>query len=218
MCQHFNSCTYGGGKNRKADKHRGRPSGEVPKRVLEHAIQSAPDQLVPQDDPEPILFECATTTTEPRTQILDRPIQLVCGTIICLRCCVSWIQYHHPPLSCPCCYFQLDSAHIRPPPPLVLSLVEGVLVQCVRGCGIIVKLGQYQLHLNGACQSHYHQLANSPSKVTISEVLSKPSTSPATPAEVKVAEHLVRKIMDQSSGDAKGVFKIPRRGQVSKLI
>ena len=128
MCQHFNSCTYGGGKNRKADKHRGRPSGEVPKKVLEHAIQSAPDQLVPQDDPEPILFECATTTTEPLcpicTQILDRPIQLVCGTIICLRCCVSWIQYHHPPLSCPCCYFQLDSAHIRPPPPLVLSLVD----------------------------------------------------------------------------------------------
>ncbi len=191
--------------------------------MLEHAIKTAPDQLVPQDDPEPSLFGCTmgTTTTEPLcpicTQLLDRPIQLVCGTIICLKCCTSWIQFHHPPLSCPACYVQLDCDHIRPPPPLVLSLVEGVLVYCVRGCGKIVKLGQYQQHLKGACQSHYHQLANSPSKVTISEVLARPSTSPATPAEVKVAEHLVRKIMDQSSGDAKGVFKIPRRGQVSEL-
>ncbi len=130
---------------------------------------------------------------------------------------MSWIQFHHQPLSCPCCYLQLESEHIRPPPPLVVSPIEGLLVYCVRGCGKIVRVGQYQQHLKGACQNYYHQLADSPSKVTISEVLSRPSTSPATSSEVKVAEHLVRKIMDQSSGDSKGVFSIPRRGHVSKL-
>lgn len=199
-------------------KHPGRPSGEIPRTVLSHVNKIAPEPFLPPDDPEPSLYQC--TTTEPLcpicTQLLDRPIQLGCGTIICLRCCRSWIQFHSPPLSCPCCYeIRLDTTHIRPPPPLVVSLVEGLLVHCVRGCGKIVRVGQYQQHLKGACKSHYHQLVDSPSKMTITEVLSRPATSPATPAEVKVAEHLVRKIMDQSSSSESE--EIPRRGQVSKL-
>ena len=80
-----------------------------------------------------------------------------------------------------------------------------------------MQLSHYRDHLQGSCRSHYHQLVDSPSKATISEVLSRPSTSPATPAEVRVAGHLVQKIIDHSSGTEEGVFKIPRRGQVSQL-
>lgn len=215
------SYCHGGGKNRKVAKHPGRPSGETPKTVLSHVNTIVPEPFLPPDDPTPTLYQ--NTTTEPLCpiclQLLDGPLQLGCGNIICLRCCRSWIQLHHPPLSCPCCYKILDSEHVTLPPPLVLSLVEGVLVHCVKGCGKIVQVRQYQQHLKGACQTHYHQLADSPSKMTISEVLSRPSTSPATPAEVRVAEHLVKKIIDQSSGESsEGVFKIPRRGEVSKLL
>ena len=199
-------------------KHPGRPSGETPKTVLSHATKTAPTALVPLDDPDPRLHQ---HTTIPRcpicTQLLERPIELGCGTIICLGCCTNWIQFHHPPLSCPCCYLQLDSEHIRPPPPLIVTLLQGLLVHCMRGCGKIVQLGQYEEHLKGGCRSHYHQLADSPSKLTISEVLSRPSSSPATPAEVQVAGHLVRKIMNHSDGTSQGVIKIPQRGQVSKL-
>ena len=118
-----------------------------------YASKVAPKQFLPPDDPEPTLYH--NNTTEPLcpvcTKLLDRPIQLVCGTIICLECCRRWIQYHHPPLSCPCCYEKLDTGHIKPPPPLVVSLVEGLLVICVRGCRKILTLGQYQQHLKGAC-------------------------------------------------------------------
>lgn len=100
---------------------------------------------------------------------------------------------------------------------MVVTLLKGLLMYCVRGCGKIVQAGQYGEHLKGACKSHYNQLVDSPSKATISDVLSRPSTSPATPAELKVAGHLVRKIMDQDSGNSRGVLKIPQRGQVSKL-
>lgn len=74
------------------------------------------------------------------------------------------------------------------------------------------------MHLKGACQTHYHQLIDSPSSMTMSEVLSRPFTSPATPAEVRVAEHLVKIIMDHGTGESseERIFKIPRRGEVSK--
>lgn len=56
--------------------------------------------------------------------------------------------------------------------------------------------------------------------MTIQDVLAKPTTSPATPVEVRVAEHLVRRIMDQatsSSTNGQGVVKVRTRGQVSKI-
>ena len=165
------------------------------------------DSLLPLEDPEPRLYQ--STTTELLcpicTLLLDRPVQLECGTIICLQSC---IQFHHSPLSCPCCYVPLDSDHIRPPPPLVVTLVEALHVHCVRGCGKVVCLRQYQQQ---ACQGHFYTQADSPSKLTISEVLSRPSALPATSAEVNVAEHLVQKIMDQSSGDSK---HNPASGQI----
>lgn len=196
-------------------KHPGRPTGESLKSVLAHAIKTAPDPLLPLEDPEPRLYGTSNQPLCPIcTKLLDSPIELGCGTIICLSCCKSWIEFHQP-LSCPCCYFPvLDSEHIRPPPPLVTSFVEGLLVYCVRGCGKVVRVGQYQEHLKGACQQYYHQLVDSPSRLTIREVLSRPSSSPATPVEVKVAGHLVRKIMGENSSE---VFQIPQHGQASKL-
>jgi hypothetical protein len=200
-------------------KHPGRPLGETPRSILAHALTQHLIHyypLTPGSTSAPPQFLSTTVPECPIcTQLLDCPLELGCGTIICLGCCTSWIQFHHPPLSCPCCYDSLGSKHIRSPPPLVVTLLEGLLLYCVRGCGKIVRVGQYGEHLKGACHSHYHQLVDSPSKATLCDVLSRPSTSPATPAEVRVAGHLVRKILDQ--GDAKGVFNIPRRGKVSKL-
>ena len=90
-------------------------------------------------------------------------------------------------------------------------------MHCVRECGKIIRVCQYQQHLKGACQTHYHQLVDSPTKVTISEVLSRSSTSPATPTEARVAEHLIKKFIDKESPE--GFIKIPRqRGAVSKLF
>ena len=149
----------------KISTHPGRPAGEIPKTVLAHAVKTAPDPMIPVEDPAPNLYK--SSTTHPLcplcTELLDRPLQLGCGAINCLRCCSSWIQFHHPPLSCPCCYIKLDSEHVGPPPSLVLSLIEGLLVYCVRGCGKIVRVSNYQDHLKGSCRTHFHQNVNSPS-------------------------------------------------------
>ncbi len=56
----------------------------------------------------------------------------------------------------------------------------------------------YSMHLAGHCKV-YSENINSPSKVTLRQVLSKPSTSPATLAEVKATHQLVQ---GQSSASA----------------
>ena len=53
---------------------------------------------------------------------------------------------------------------------------------------------------------------NSLSRVTLRDVLSKPLSTPATPIERRVTEHLVQWLLDESPEE---VIKVPTRGQVS---
>ena len=175
----------------------------------------APESLFPPCFREPRVYTNTSTTTVPLcpvcTEVLDQPLQLECGSILCLNCVRNWILSHpHSCPPCPCCYntTQLDTTHIMPPPPLVMSVLEGILIYCGTGCGKVVRLGEYKDHLNEKCKTHY--CIDSP---TIDEVLSRPITTPATPAEMRVAEHLVKKIIDSS--ESKDIIQIPRRGNVS---
>ena len=142
--------------------------------------------------------------------ILNRPLQLPCGAVVCLTCCCKWIQYS-PTMSCPCCYSHtLQSSTTLQPPSLLTSLLEIVLVNCTKRCGKLVKIRQCREHLKANCKSHYDQLADSPSKMTIEDILAKPTTSPATPAEERASEHLIRRAVTST-----GVIKVRTRGQVS---
>ena len=55
--------------------------------------------------------------------------------------------------------------------------------------------------------------------MAISDVLARPTTAPATPTELRAAEHLVRRMMDQgtSSEESQGIVKVRTRGQVTNL-
>ena len=148
----------------------------------------------PQEDPAPQISNSDITASlccPICTNLLDRPVELACSSIVCLNCCRKWIQHHLcPSLVCPCCYSTFDSSHIRPPPALLVTL-EGLLVDCFKK---IVRIKNYKKHLQEQCRSHYtYQMIDLPSKMTISEVLSRPTNLPATPVEKKVAEHLVKK-------------------------
>ena len=50
--------------------------------------------------------------------LLDRPVELGCGSIVCLSSCTKWIHHRMcSSLLCPCCYSDtFDNMHIRPPP------------------------------------------------------------------------------------------------------
>lgn len=191
-----------------------------------HLQTMSPATFIPKEDPAPQYHDSQGSLAENLccpicTVILDRPLQLSCGAVVCLNCCCKWVQFA-PSLSCPCCYGDmLNSSTVQLPSSLLMNLLQDLLVNCKKGCGKVVRLVQYQQHLNANCRSHYDQLTDSPSKMTIKDVLAKPTTSPATPAEVRVAEHLVRRILDQDTAHStkgKGVLKVRTRGQVSKTI
>lgn len=227
VCEHFHSCGRGGGQNQRV-RHTGRaarPMGETCKGLIVHIKAIALPSLLPEEDPFPVCHDapdylaknlnCPICVT-----IYDSPIELSCGYTLCACCCCKWLQFAGSPM-CPGCYgpdFQnshiLCTSAINPPSSLLTSLLDGVLVTCRRSCGKLVTLGQYIHHLEANCRSHYSQATSSPSKMTVGEVMAKSRQSPATPVEVRLTEHLVRRMMDQS-GDSQGVVKVPTRGQVT---
>ena len=198
----------------------GRPTGESGNQLLEHIKTLAPPSLLPDEDQAPSYDPtqaygphlcCPVCWT-----VLDRPVELSCGAVICLDCCCRWIQVAQH-LSCPCCYsHSLSSTSLQKPSRFLIALLEDLPVICSRGCGKVVKLLEYKSHLQGKCKSHYHQDLNSPSRMTLSDVLARPTSTPSTPGEAQVTEHLVRRLFpqDRSSTEA-AIAQVKTRGQVS---
>jgi len=90
--------------------------------------------------------------------VLDRPVELHCGPLVCAGCCSQWIQsFGHPATPCPCCYSSdpLSIADIRPPPPVVVKLLGNLLVQC-RRCNNNTRAENYTLHTQSGCDQHIY--------------------------------------------------------------
>ena len=202
----------------KASKGRGRPSGETPRSVFEHIKSVAPPAL--PGDPQPQFVPSSTTEKlicPICLDVLNRPVELSCDHIICCSCCCTAIQSTRS-LNCPCCRdHTLSSETILSPSHLLMSLINDLVVTCIRKCGNIVKLEKYGEHLSSNCRNCCENV-NSPSKVTLRDVPSKPSTSPATSVEVKAAHHLVKRLLHQgeeSSTSTSGRIRIQSpHGQV----
>ena len=205
-------------------KFKGRPAGETPKAVIKHILTIAPPSNLPEEDPTPEYHHVSDVFIDKLccvicTYLLDRPLEISCGAVVCLDCCCKWIQVTSS-VSCPCCYdHPLNSSTIQPPSPLVTALLDDLLISCKRSCKTIVRASKYKYHLASNCQEYCHKVLDSPSQITIEDVLAKPATSPATPAEIRATGHLVRRIMHQNAGSAEtqAVVKVSTRGQVSKV-
>ena len=216
VCNHFMMLAKGGGQNKKKCMNRGRRA-DAYHAVLLHLDTIAPPSFFPDDN---IPTYKATAVSSDLAcpicaAILERPIQLACGSIVCLGCCRKWINSSISPLSCPCCYnHQLNCSTIHSPPTVVMSLLSSLLVNCGKECQKTVRADLYRKHLNSKCQGHYHLAVNSPSKMTLRDVLEKPAKLPPTPAETRVAEHLFRRLLDSSDEQ---VIRVPTSGQVGMM-
>ena len=135
-------------------KNRGRRSDAIIA-TLEHLeVTAAPSLFPDHDHPEYQTTAVSTDLSCPIClAVLERPLQVACGNIICCDCCHKWIQSCSTcPAPCPCCYnHHLDITTIRPPPPVVVSLVSSLLVICSRGCGRLVRADNYIKHLDSKC-------------------------------------------------------------------
>ena len=218
VCQNFDHLAKGGGQSRK-DKCAGRYSGEPVKSILKHIQSVAPesflpsDESVPQYESKPLMSQLSCSIC---SMVLNQPVELACGSIVCACCCRQWIKLSKPPsIPCPSCYDdELNSSTIRSPPPLLVTLLSDLLLHCAK-CGKLVKTSKYLKHTESNCEQFTQPVMNSPSKVTLKDVLSKPVSTPATPMERRVTEHLVRRLLDESPEE--NIIKVPTRGQVSRI-
>ncbi len=78
-----------------------------------------------------------------------------------------------------------------------------------------MKLQEYKQHLDSRCKSFIVN-ADSPSKVTLKDVIRKSTSTPATPAETKAAQNLIRRLINQGNSDSNtpGVLKVSTSGQL----
>ena len=81
------------------------------------------------------------------------------------------------------------------------------------GCNRVVRVEQYSIHLQSRCQTAYEHSISSPSRSTIKDLLDRGSTAPTTPTERRVASHLIKRLMKESTG---GILQVPtgNQGQV----
>lgn len=142
------------------------------------------------------------------TMVLDRPIELGCGNMVCLLCCTRWLTISDG-VDCPCCYCPILD-HTQSPSRVTMAVLGSQLVECDRGCNRTVRSEQYQQHLSSQCQAFFEHSTLSPSRTSIQDVLDR-KESQTTPAERKVAANLIKRLMAESDGQ---ILRVPSRGQV----
>ncbi len=125
-------------------------------------------------------------------EVYQCPVELQCGTLVCAACCSQWVQVTAG-VSCPCCFaHQLDDTNIQPPTSVVSDLLGSLWVECTaEGCIKVVKARRnLRKHLESGCKHYSETSTDSPSRVSLRDILSQPTTTPTTPAEKRVLRSL----------------------------
>ena len=116
-----------GGASKGGRPKVGRPKGSTPAEMLSRVTAMAPDPLFPSltELPKPTNNDILCLLC---FNILERPIELECGSAICLLCCTNWIQISDC-IQCPRCYNSLEG-HTKSPSQLTLGVISQQLVEC----------------------------------------------------------------------------------------
>ena len=213
MCEHFQALSRGGQSKHRAT-NQGRAPGETPTAVVRAILEIAPPSFVPHTS-SPTYTPGSTLDAVHCpicSSVLERPVELDCGKVVCAECMVRNIQ-ESGELICPCCQLPLNSSHFHPPSSVTMGVLGSLLVKC-ESCVMLVKACNFTKHTDSKCTAHCEISGlNSPTKTTLQDVLSKSPDSTPSPSELRVAGNVIKQMM--SSGEE--VIKIPTgtRGQVN---
>lgn len=176
----------------------------------------APDSFFPRDSPVPSYSPTSSGvdrfTCTICMRVLDRPLELGCGSLVCgVLLQVGWGQLHFVMSLLPWPWY---GRRTHPDPQQRDDEYTcGLLVNCTRGCNRTIRADQYICHLESWCQGHFKVFAHSPSNTTISDTLNKTTDTPVMPAEKRATESLPKRRMAESM--EKVVEVLPTHGQAS---
>lgn len=217
VCQQFQSLQTGGGR---VLAH-GRPKVNTPKELVSRLTALAPASFfstTPLPTHDSSAHQNTTVLCTICTGILDRPIELGCGTVACLLCITRWLTIKaeldaDSEVECPCCENPLHD-HAKAPSTVTMEVLGGQEVICFKGCNRAVKADHYMAHIQSQCQNYSSHSVLSPSRTTLGEVLDKDIDKPATHTEKKVAQNIIARMM--AEGESSKILQLPTRGQVHK--
>lgn len=208
VCEHFRTLATGGG--RAATPKIGRPKTSTLETAAAIAAM-APPSFFPHSLPVSDFPTTNTHTCIICMNTLDQPIELLCGSLVCLCCIDKWLTSRRE--DCPCCISLLHN-HARRPSRVTMDVLGSQLVECPRGCNRTVQLRMYTQHHQSHCQSFFEHSTCSPSRTTISDILDR-KTEPTTQAEQRVARNIIKRLMAESNDSQ--VLQVPTGGQVNKI-
>ena len=201
------------GRPRKGRKNRGRPTSTSTTALI-HQIQAvAPPSMVDEQCDYKFTHSsvCQSDVECPMCLcVLDRPVELHCGPLVCAGCCSQWIQsFGHPATPCPCCYSSdpLSIVDIRPPPPLVVKLLGNLLVhKCTDHNHFACEV--YSSQPSCCCCISYIYVP----PITIQDMLSHPPKTPVLESERQIAGKIVTRLLHSSPDDT---LTVPTGGKVT---
>ncbi len=204
-----------GGRPRKEQKKRGRP-GAASTHMYWRTINSLGVQTFRATMPlTPSRFHTSSAMSIQDFQcpvcynILDCPVQVSCGALLCGSCLVTCVEGN--PDQCPCCGgdHNISPDSLRAPPDVVTKMLGSLAVECERpGCHCVVRLECLAKHIQQNC-SHTTPLQRD---ATIGEVLSQAPDTPTTHLEKQVASKIVQRMLSETRDEA--AIQLPTRGQV----
>ena len=142
--------------------------------------------------------------------ILDRPIQTKCGHVVCMECCIRWLQTGTMTIpSCPVCPNVLVSVDdIKPPSPFLTSTLKLITVLC-SCCHMDIYLETVNTH---KCQQ---TPVSAPAKPkTLSAIRECPITKTPTTAEKQACTNIIKRLMRKHQTEN---ILLPTRGQVGTI-
>ena len=141
--------------------------------------------------------------------VADRPVQTNCGRLVCYRCIATHFKAHKNSLSC--CGAEHPASSFIPAPDVLVKIIANLIIRC-SSCNSTVELKTMSAHITSGCTL---TVPPSPSRLTISQVMSQPADAPLMKAEKKLATSVVKRIFNtspqQSSSD---IISLPTAGQV----
>ena len=89
--------------------------------------------------------------------VVDRPVEMICGHIVCLHCISKWLHTcEHATPSCPCCPTQLRVASdLKPVTQVLKTILGGLKVRCDNdSCPAITDLANLRQHVEKCSPGH----------------------------------------------------------------
>jgi hypothetical protein len=77
---------------------------------------------------------------------------------------------------------------------------------------MVVRADNFMRHLESSCKDFYESSIDSPSRLTVKDMLSRSTNHPITGSEKRVAENLIKRMIAEHPQEA--VVRVPTRGQV----